>query len=132
MPKSATEVMQDILFSAVIDSIVALKAASKGLPNTLLREINAVHANTTFGDLPRPLQDCIGASVRSAFTRLLREGYSVSGAQAGPQRQTGPGQAAGDRRRPAGKPPAGRGPGGERKPSGRDKPRNRKPRPPQR
>ena len=27
----------------------ALKAASKGLPNNLLRDLNAIHANTTIG-----------------------------------------------------------------------------------
>lgn len=82
MSKSATDVMHDIIVSAVIDSVMALKAASKGLPNTLLRELNAVHANTTFADLPNELQAAISASVRSAFNRLLKEGYSVSGDKA--------------------------------------------------
>ena len=78
MTKSATDVMQDIVFSVVIDSIGALKTASKGVPNTLLRDLNAVHANTTLADLPPELQAAIAANVRSAFTRLLKEGYSVS------------------------------------------------------
>jgi hypothetical protein len=81
MAKSATEVMQEILYSAVIDSISALRASSKGVPNTLLRDLNALHANTTFADLPKELQAAIGASVRSAFARLLKEGYSVSGGE---------------------------------------------------
>lgn len=78
MTKSATDLMQEVIVSAVIDSMVALKAASKGLPNSLLRDINAIHANTTFADLPKDLQDSIVRSVRDAFTRLLKEGYSVS------------------------------------------------------
>jgi len=90
MTKSATEVMQEIIFSAVIDSIMALKSASKGLPNTLLRDLNAVHANTTFPDLPKELQAAISASVRAAFARLLKEGYTVSSGQAAPARNAPP------------------------------------------
>lgn len=86
MSKSATDIMQEIVFSAVIDAITALKAASKGVPNTLLRELNAVHANTTLADFPPELQAAIATSVRSAFTRLLKEGYSVSPGQSAPQR----------------------------------------------
>ncbi len=78
MSKSATDVMQDIVFSAVIDSIGALKAASKGVPNTLLRDLNSVHANTTLADLPPELQAAIATNVRAAFTRLLKEGYNVA------------------------------------------------------
>lgn len=88
--------MQEIIFSAVIDSIMALKAASKGMPNTLLRDLNAIHANTTFADLPKDLQAAIGASVRAAFARLLKEGYSVSSGQIAPPRHSPPkGEAAG-------------------------------------
>jgi hypothetical protein len=90
MAKSATDVMQEIVFAAAIDAIAALKAASKGVPNTLLRDLNAIHANTTFADLPAELQAAIAASVRSAFTRLLREGYSVSSGGAGPPQRTPP------------------------------------------
>ena len=78
MAKSATDVMQEILFSAVIDSIAAMKVASKGLPNTLLRDLNALHDNVTFADLSPELQAAITANVRAAFTRLQKEGYSVS------------------------------------------------------
>ena len=81
MTKSATDLMQEIVFSAVLDAIAALKSSSKGLPNTLLRELNAIHANTTFADLPKELQAAISASVGAAFTRLLKSGYSVSPAQ---------------------------------------------------
>lgn len=106
MSKSATDVMHEIIVSAVIDSVMALKAASKGLPNTLLRELNAVHANTTFADLPAELQAAITASVRSAFNRLLKEGYSVSGDKADSLRR--PPSPAGDpaRARHQKKPPA--------------------------
>jgi hypothetical protein len=77
MPKAATEVMQAVLFAAIVDALEAMKAASKGVPNTLLRDIQAVHRNAMFEDLPKELQQAITASVRSAFTQLLKEGYSV-------------------------------------------------------
>ena len=85
MPKAATDVMQSILYAAVVDAIAALKAASKGLPNTLLRDIQAIHPNITFADLPKELQDSIAASTRAAFTQLLREGYAVAPPQPGGQ-----------------------------------------------
>ena len=44
--------MQSILFSAVLDGIAALKRASGGLPNQLLRDVQAIHPNVTFADLP--------------------------------------------------------------------------------
>ena len=78
MPRSATEVMQEIIFSAVLDGIAGLKAASKGLPNNLVRDIGAIHANTTMADLPKELQDAIMAATRGAFNRLLKEGYTVT------------------------------------------------------
>ena len=59
MPRAATDVMQSILFSAVLDGIAALKRASGGLPNQLLRDVQAIHPNVTFADLPKALQDAI-------------------------------------------------------------------------
>jgi hypothetical protein len=86
MKKSATDLMQEILFSAVIDALDAMKARAKGVPNNLLRDLNALHANTAFADLPPELQAAVGASVRGAFAKLLKEGYSVSPGQPAPQR----------------------------------------------
>jgi hypothetical protein len=122
MTKSATDLMQDIIFSAVIDSIQALKTASKGLPNTLLRDLNAIHANVTLADLPDDVQAAIAANVRSAFTKLLKEGYSVMPRGGLPERR-GPAPAPvvgrGERRPPQGerRPPQGRGPGGPKSPT---------------
>jgi hypothetical protein len=122
MQRAATDVMQSIIFSAVLDAVRALKTASKGLPNNLLRDIQSVHPNTTFADLPKELQDAINASVRSAFTQLLKEGYAV----APPHQQTSrPMDRVPERdRRPL--PPRGRGdnrgprgPGRGPKPGGR-------------
>ncbi|HVM37919.1 MAG TPA: hypothetical protein VM265_05995 [Sphingomicrobium sp.] len=115
MPRAATDVMQSVIFSAILDAVAALKAASGGLPNQLLRDLQAIHPNTTFADLPKPLQDAIAASTRAAFTQLLKEGYAV-----GPKSEQASRPL--DRvpeRQPRG--PASRGPGGER----------RGPRPPQ-
>ena len=77
MPKAANEVMQSVIFSAVLDAVAALKAGSGGLPNQLLRDVQAIHPNVTFADLPKPLQDAIAESTRTAFTQLLKEGYAV-------------------------------------------------------
>ena len=86
MKKSATDLMQEILFSAVIDAIDAMKARAGGVPNNLLRDLNALHANTAYADLPAELQAAIGASTRAAFAKLLKEGYSVSPGQPVPPR----------------------------------------------
>jgi hypothetical protein len=100
MAKSATDVMQEVIYSAVVDSLDALKSASKGMPNTLLRDLNAIHANSTFADLPKELQAAITASVRAAFNRLHKEGYSISQADAGPPRAPPPRNVPADTRRP--------------------------------
>ena len=123
MSKSATDVMQDIVFSAVIDSIGALKAASKGVPNTLLRDLNSVHANTTLADLPPELQAAISTNVRAAFTRLLKEGYAVAPAGSVPRPAPPPRPVSRDaqrHRRPNPNPP---------KPAGTDPGKPRGPRP---
>lgn len=83
MARAATDVMQSILFSAVLDGVAALKRASGGLPNQLLRDVQAIHPNVTFADLPKELQDALAESTRAAFTQLLKEGYAV-----GPRQQT--------------------------------------------
>jgi hypothetical protein len=82
MARAANDVMQSIIFSAVIDAVAALKRASGGLPNQLLRDVQAIHANITFADLPKELQDQIAQSTRAAFTSLLKDGYAV-----GPRQQ---------------------------------------------
>jgi hypothetical protein len=82
MARAATEVMQSIIFSAVLDGIAALKRASGGLPNQLLRDVQAIHPNVTQADLPKELQDAIAETTRAAFTQLLKEGYAV-----GPRQQ---------------------------------------------
>jgi len=86
MPKSATDVMNEIILAAVTDAIEALKAASKGMPNSLLRDINAIHPNVAYADLPAELRAAITQSVRSAFNRLLKEGYTVAEGSAAPVR----------------------------------------------
>ena len=129
MTKSATDVMQEIIFSAVIDSIGALKAASKGVPNTLLRDLSAVHANTTLSDLPQDLQAAIAANVRAAFTRLLKEGYSVSPGRPAPApRIATPQRDRTDKVPPHGRPPARPGTTDPRKPRGGGRP-SRPPKP---
>jgi hypothetical protein len=66
----------------VLDGIAALKRASGGLPNQLLRDVQAIHPNVTFADLPKELQDQIAESTRAAFTQFLKDGYAI-----GPRQQ---------------------------------------------
>ena len=144
MPRAASDVMQSIIFSAVLDAVAALKSASRGLPNQLLRDVQAIHPNVTFADLPNELQDQIVQSTRAAFTQLLKEGYAV-----GPRGQLQPAtrpidrvpegerRGPGDRRtvrRNAGRRgpprPEGNGPGkGPRGPGGPSRPRKPKGKP---
>jgi hypothetical protein len=119
MKKSATEVMQEIVAAAVLDAVAALKAASKGLPNTLLRDLNAIHANTTFADLPAEVQNAIAASVRAAFSRLQKEGYAVSGGEPAAPRPPRPGVPPGGQHRPFRRPPPKRDGGGPGRPPGK-------------
>lgn len=99
MPRAANDVMQSVIFSAVLDAVAALKRASGGLPNQLLRDVQAIHPNVTFADLPKELQDQIAESTRTAFTQLLKEGYAV-----GPRQQM-------QQTRPMDRVPERRGPG---------------------
>jgi len=136
MPKAAADVVRSVLFSAVIDAIEALRASSKGLPNNMLRDLQSIHRNTAFEDLPKEVQDSIVKSVHSAFGELLKEGYAVGPRAAVqqsrpmdrvPERQRG---GPGDRRGP----PRGhrpRGPGGPRNGPGGNGPGKgpRRPRP---
>jgi len=78
MEKSATDIMQENIVTAVLDAVAAWKTASGGLANALARDLGAVHQNTTFADLPKEVQAAIVTSTRAAFTRLLKEGYTVS------------------------------------------------------
>ena len=118
MQRAANDVMQSIIFSAVLEGLGALKRASGGLPNQLLRDVQSIHPNVTFADLPKALQDQIAESTRAAFTQLLKEGYAVgprAAMQASrpmdrvPERQRPSG---GDRRGPPRGPNRGPRPGG--------------------
>jgi len=138
MPRAATDVMQSIIFSAMLDGIAALKRASGGLPNQLLRDVQAIHPNVTQGDLPKELQDAIAESTRAAFTQLLKEGYAVGPRQQMqqsrpldrvPERQR-PNDRRGPPRGPRRGPPGGEGPDkGPRGPSGPSRPRKPKGKP---
>jgi hypothetical protein len=142
MPRAASDVMQSIIFSAVLDGIAALKRGSGALPNQLLREVQAIHPNVTFADLPKDLQDAIVESTRAAFTQLLKEGYAVGPRQQMQQSRPMDRVPERDRRGPprgpapghhrSGRPPKGDGPdnprGGPGGPSRPRKPPKGKPR----
>ena len=81
MTKSATEIVQNVINAAVVDAIVALQEASRGLPNALIRDLASIHANTAFDDLPPAIQKSVAASVRNAFSQLQKDGYVVADAR---------------------------------------------------
>ena len=134
MPRAASDVMQSIIFSAVLDGIAALKKGSGGLPNQLLRDVQAIHPNVTFADLPKELQDAITETTRSAFTQLLKEGYAVGPRQQMQQSRPmdrvperdrrGPNRGPAQGHRRGGRPPKGDGPD---RPGGGGPSRPRKP-----
>jgi hypothetical protein len=141
MQRPANEVMQAIIFSAVVEAVEALKRASGGLPNQLLRDVQAIHRNVTFADLPKVLQDAIVETTRTAFTQLLKDGYAVGPRQAMQQSRPMDRVPERDRRGPrgpseghrgGGRPPRGGGPdrpgGGDRSgggPGGPNRPRRK-------
>ena len=130
MPRAANDVMQSVIFSAILDALAALKRASGGLPNQLVRDVQAIHPNVTFADLPKELQDAIVETTRAAFTQLLKDGYAVGPRQAlaqsrpmdrvperdrrGPPGERRPRRSGGPPRDPNGRGPAG--PGGPNRP----------------
>jgi hypothetical protein len=81
MARSATDIVQDVINAAVVDAIVALKEASQGLPNALMRDLASIHANTAFGDLPPAIQRAVAASVRNTFSQLQKDGYVIAEAK---------------------------------------------------
>ena len=116
MQRAASEVMQSIIFSAVVEAVEAVKAAHRGVPNLMLRDLQSLHPNTTFADLPKSLQDSILQSARSAFTQLLKEGYAV-GPRAAIQ-QSRPMDRVPERQRPTDRRGPPRGPGRGPRPGG--------------
>jgi len=132
MARAASDVMQSIIFSAVLDGLAALKRASGGLPNQLLRDVQAIHPNVTIADLPKELQDQIAETTRAAFTQLLKEGYAVGPRQqmqqSRPMDRVPERQRTSDRRGPPRGPRRGPLSGGDDKPRGPGGPsRPRKP-----
>lgn len=124
MTKSATDLVQDAINAAVVDAIVALKGASQGLPNALLRDINAIHANTAFADLPEAVRQVVSASTRDLFTRLRGGGYTVADAKsvAPPRPAPAPDRPrSGPRNGPRPGAPRTPRPGGPRRPPGDNK-----------
>ena len=125
MPRAANDVMQSIIFSAILDALAALKRASGGLPNQLLRDVQAIHPNVTFADLPKELQDAIAESTRAAFTAAAEGRLCRRPAPADPGRRgrwtACPSANVHGRRGPPRGPP--RVPGGEAVRRGRARPR---------
>ena len=86
------------------------------MPNNLLRDLQSIHPNASFADLPKGLQDSIKLSARAAFTKLSKDGYSVTPTSMAPQsrpidrvpdrQRSGPGDRRGPPRSPVADPAA--------------------------
>jgi UDP-3-O-[3-hydroxymyristoyl] glucosamine N-acyltransferase len=95
MTRAANDVMQSILFSAVLDAIAALKAGSGGLPNNLLRDVQAIHPNVTFADDPHPpcprFEECVGGAVVGARASIGANATILPGVRIGSDALVGAG-----------------------------------------
>lgn len=74
--KSAKEVMQEICFNALVEAVQSMKR--NNIDNGLLREVKALHSNTTFADLPDYVKKSLRDNVDRAFIKLNSEGYVVT------------------------------------------------------
>lgn len=75
-PKSAKECMKDAMLAALVETLGALR--KENVDNALIREVKAIHGNTTFNDLPECARTALHNSVDAAFARLSTEGYVVT------------------------------------------------------
>ncbi len=78
MNKTATQILQEAIFASVCEAIDAFKSNAGGMPNALVRDLLAVHGNTSFDTLPEPVQKAIKDAVQDTLRRLQREGYVVT------------------------------------------------------
>lgn len=74
---SASEVLRAAIFSAFCAGIEAYRQNAGGLPNVLVRDLAAIHGNTSFSDLPEGVQKALRESTDQAFRKLLQSGYTV-------------------------------------------------------
>ena len=71
---SSRELMQQIVVRSVIEAVQGMKAANAN-DNTLLRELKALHGNTTMEDLPDHLKKLVNELTQSMFGYMNRNGY---------------------------------------------------------
>ena len=69
--RPAAEVMQEIVFAAVADALAALKAASKGVPNTLLRDLNSTNGTLVNGQRVGQAELVDGTTITIGTTTLV-------------------------------------------------------------
>jgi hypothetical protein len=78
MTKTATQVLQEALFSSLCEAVTAFKQNAGGMPNALARDLAAVHSNTSFDSLPDNVQKAIRDGVQETLKRLQKDGYTVA------------------------------------------------------
>ncbi len=76
--KTVNDIIHEALFQSLCDTIEAYRVESAGIPNTMLRDLAKLHANTVVDDLPEGVQKVLRTSVSDALRRLQREGYVVA------------------------------------------------------
>lgn len=74
---SANEVLRAAIFSAFCAGVEACRQNAGGAPNVLVRDLSAIHSNTSFSDLPEAVQKALRDSTDQTFRKLLQAGYSV-------------------------------------------------------
>lgn len=67
--------MQEIVSRSAIALVEASRKANRDNDNLVLREMKALHSNTTFGDLPEHLQKAVIEVANSMFGYVNHNGY---------------------------------------------------------
>jgi hypothetical protein len=71
---TSREIMEQVVVRAVLEAVQAMRKANS-TDNMLLRELKALHSNTTMEDLPEHLQKLVKELATSMFGYINRSGF---------------------------------------------------------
>jgi hypothetical protein len=74
---SANEALEQAVLWSFIQLLAEVKRGNNNIDNMTLREIKAIHANTTKGDLSEHLKKSLGNITHSSMGYLNKNGYKV-------------------------------------------------------
>lgn len=74
--KSFKTVVREAMFNSLVKSVEAIK--SNNVDNGVVRDCKALHANTTFEDLPNYTKTALNQAVDNFLTKLIAEGYTIT------------------------------------------------------